>query len=273
MAVGLMQPPQAVGILGGMGPAAGADFVRLFVQACTEYLLAHNLPVRDQAFPEHWLVQMPIPDRTQALTTPPTGADDPAPHMLQGIGRLAALGVRSVAVACNTAHVWHPQLQGLFPQLRILHIARETALHLQRSGAQQAIVLATAGTYRTGLYDGALRECGITGVVPDAAGVERLMQGIYEGVKQGNTALAVTCFGDVLQRMQQQYGPLPVIMGCTEIPLALPQAPEAAGATLIDPAWILAQALACQAYEASAVAAGVLPSAAPPVQPPLGRMH
>ena len=58
---------RAVGILGGMGPAAGADFVRLFVQACTRHLQGQGLPVHDQAYPEHWLVQLPMPDRTQAL--------------------------------------------------------------------------------------------------------------------------------------------------------------------------------------------------------------
>ncbi len=251
MVPGVMAPPRAVGILGGMGPAAGADFVRLFVQACTAYLHDHGQPVRDQAFPEHWLVQMPIPDRTQALNGTPPGPQDPAPHMLQGIGRLAALGVRSVAVACNTAHVWHSQLQGLFPQLAILHIAQETAAHLQRQGTTRAVVLATAGTYRTGLYDEALRSCGIEPLVPDATGIEQLMQGIYDGVKQGDLALAAQRFGHVLERMRQQHGDVPVIMGCTEIPLALPQAPEAQGASLVDPAWILAQALARQAYEAA----------------------
>lgn len=241
--------PRTVGILGGMGPAAGADFVRLFVQACTAYLQAHGQLVRDQAFPEHWLVQMPIPDRTQALDNEPNGPSDPAPHMLQGLGRLAALGVHSVAVACNTAHVWHAQWQALFPQLHILHIARETARALQARGAQQAIVLATAGTYRTGLYDEALRACGIAARVPDAAGVERLMQGIYDGVKQGDTVLAAQCFGEVLAVLRARYGEVPVVMGCTEIPLALPQSPLAAGAELVDPSWVLAQALVRRAYE------------------------
>ena len=241
--------PLSVGILGGMGPAAGADFVRLFVQACTQYLNEHGQPVRDQSFPEHWLVQMPIPDRSQALQSAPENAQDPAPHMLQGVGRLAALGVHSIAVACNTAHVWHTQLQQRFPQLNILHIARETARYLQEQGAQQAIVLATAGTYQTGLYTQALQACGMEALVPDAAGIERLMRGIYDGVKQGNQALAQQEFGAVLQAMQMRHGALPVIMGCTEIPLALPQAPQAHGAALIDPAWILAQALAKQAYE------------------------
>jgi len=235
--------------LGGMGPAAGADFVRLFVQACTAHLQAHGQPVRDQAFPEHWLVQLPIPDRTQALEGAPQGPADPAPHMLQGMGRLAALGVRSVAVACNTAHVWHGQLQALFPQLAILHIAQETARALQAQGARQAIVLATAGTYRTGLYEAALQACGTTALVPDAVGIERLMQGIYDGVKQGDLALAAQCFGEVLAPLRARHGEVPVVMGCTEIPLALPQAPQAAGAVLVDPAWILAQALARQAYQ------------------------
>ncbi|MFZ3117300.1 MAG: aspartate racemase, partial [Variovorax sp.] len=55
---------QVVGILGGMGPAAGADFVRLFVDACAQHMRAVGEPVRDQAFPEHWLAQVPVPDRT-----------------------------------------------------------------------------------------------------------------------------------------------------------------------------------------------------------------
>ncbi|WP_454721282.1 aspartate/glutamate racemase family protein [Delftia acidovorans] len=243
-----LQPPRAVGILGGMGPAAGADFVRLFVQACTVHLQQQGLPVHDQAYPEHWLVQLPMPDRSAALRADPQSPTGPAQHLLQGVGRMAALGVRSVALACNTAHAWHGQLQALFPQLHVLHIARQAALHLQAGGAQQAIVLATQGTYDSGLYDAALRECGITALQPDAQGRARLMQGIYDGVKQGDMDLAARCFGEVLAPLLQRHGDVPVIMGCTEIPLALPQSPLARGATLVDPAWILAQALAGDAY-------------------------
>lgn len=246
----MLAAPHTVGILGGMGPAAGADFVRLFVEACTDYLQTHGEVVRDQAFPEHWLVQMPIPDRTSAIHhAQDMDVQDPAPHLLQGVGRLAALGVRSVAVACNTAHVWHGQMQALFPQLNILHIAEETARHLRRLGAQQAILLATAGTYQTGLYDQTLRAHGITPLVPEADGVARLMQGIYDGVKRGDIAFAARCFGEVLAPLLERHGPLPVVMGCTEIPLALPQSRAARDVALIDPAKILAQELARRAYE------------------------
>lgn len=240
--------PQVVGILGGMGPAAGADFVRLFVEACSRQLQALGRGVQDQAFPEHWLAQVPVPDRTGALLNRDSGAHQPLEPMLQALGRLAALGARSVAMACNTAHAWHGRLQERFPQLELLHVAQEVAQALQAQGARQAILLATEGTYRSGLYEQALGQAGIALILPDAAQRERLMQGIYQGVKQGDRVLAQTCFAEVAAALLDRHGAQPVLMACTEIPLALPGAPEVAGATLIDPAQVLAQALAGRAY-------------------------
>lgn len=240
--------PQVVGILGGMGPAAGADFVRLFVEACSRQLQALGRGVQDQAFPEHWLAQVPVPDRTGALLNRDSGAHQPLEPMLQALGRLAALGARSVAMACNTAHAWHGRLQERFPQLELLHVAQEVAQALQAQGARQAILLATEGTYRSGLYEQALGQAGIALILPDAAQRERLMQGIYQGVKQGDRVLAQACFAEVAAALLERHGAQPVLMACTEIPLALPGAPEVAGAILIDPAQVLAQALAGRAY-------------------------
>ena len=60
--------PHTVGILAGMGPAAGVDFARLFVAACEDWLRGHGQAVCDQAYPAHWMAQLPIADRTRALT-------------------------------------------------------------------------------------------------------------------------------------------------------------------------------------------------------------
>ena len=54
-----MTSTNVVGILGGMGPAAGADFARLFVDSCTDVMRAMDVAVTDQAYPEHWLAQVP----------------------------------------------------------------------------------------------------------------------------------------------------------------------------------------------------------------------
>lgn len=238
---------RTVGILGGMGPAAGADFVRLFVQACADHLRASGAPVTDQGYPEHWLAQLPIPDRSAALLAPGS-AQDPFAMMCQGLDKLQAVGAVAVAVACNTAHAWHERLQQAYPQLQLLHIARVVAEGLQQQGQPSCMLLATQGTYRIGLYDQALAACGITVHLPEEAERELLMRGIYQGVKADRMDQARADFGAVAQAMRARHGDVPLIMGCTEIPLALPGAASVQGLPLIDPAWELARAFARVAY-------------------------
>lgn len=240
--------PRAVGILGGMGPAAGADFVRLFVQACAEWLQSGGYAVNDQAYPPHWLAQLPLPDRTQALTRGGAAFDATLRPMREAIERLHGLGVGAVAMACNTAHAWHAPLQQALPQIELLHIADETAAQLRARGVVAVGLMATQGTYAQGLYDVALARVGIACLRPDEAGRALLMRGIYAGVKTGDLALAERCFVTVGSDLRARHGELPLIMGCTEIPLALETAPAAAGWALVNPARVLAQALARRAY-------------------------
>lgn len=239
---------QVVGILGGMGPAAGADFVRLFVQACTQQMRARGEPVRDQSFPEHWLAQVPVPDRTEALASADQGAHQPLEPMLQALGRLAALGSRTVAIACNTAHAWHASLQERFPQVELLHMARETARHLAAQGATGVALMATEGTYRIRLYEQALAEEGLECHVPLPEERQIITRGIFDGVKAGNMQLAEQCFSEVALRLAGRHGPVTIVMGCTEVPLGLQGSAAVAGLDLVDPAQVLAAALARRAY-------------------------
>lgn len=243
-----MASTNVVGILGGMGPAAGADFVRLFVQACAQQMRARGEPVRDQSFPEHWLAQVPVPDRTDALGSAETSAHQPLEPMLQALGRLAALGSRAVAIACNTAHAWHSRLQERFPQVELLHMAREVAQHLAAQGAGNVALMATEGTYRVRLYEHALAEAGLDCLVPLQEERRIITRGIFDGVKAGNMRLAEECFSQVALRLAERHGPVTIIMGCTEVPLGLQGSTAVAGLNLVDPAQVLAAALARRAY-------------------------
>ncbi|MES2509275.1 MAG: amino acid racemase [Pseudomonadota bacterium] len=238
-----MNRKRVVGILGGMGPAAGADFARLFVAACTEHMQRRGVPVSDQAFPEHWLAQVPVPDRSAALGAPGFGGHQPLEPMLQAMGKLAALGAQTVAVACNTAHAWHGELQQRFPQVEVLHVAREVARALAGRGVRVGL-LATEGTYTAGLYDEALLRAGMLCHVPDTLEKAELMRGIYDGVKVGNMALARDCFAGVAAALARRHGLQTLILGCTEIPLALKAVPQMADLELVDPAALLARTLA-----------------------------
>lgn len=242
---------QVVGILGGMGPAAGADFVRLFVDACAQHMRAVGEPVRDQAFPEHWLAQVPVPDRTGALEHSGEGAHQPLEPMLQALGRLAALGSRAVAIACNTAHAWHATLQQRFPQIELLHVAREVAAHLAAQGRTRVALMATEGTYRVRLYEQALADAGLECHLPLPAERAMVMRGIYDGVKAGDLHLAEACFSEVALALSRRHGDVAIVMGCTEVPLGLQGSVATQGLTLVDPARVLAGALANRAYAGS----------------------
>jgi aspartate racemase len=241
-----MPGTRKVGILGGMGPAAGADFLRLFVGACEARLRASGSPVSDQAFPEHWLAQLPVPDRTLALLE-----DGPSPveGMTSGIEGLRSHGVASIAIACNTAHAWHAKLQRSHPDVELLHIVEETAKYLAAQGAGEVALMATEGTYRIGLYEQALAEAGLGCHVPSEDERRTIARGIFEGVKAGDMALAERCFSEVALRLAERHGPVTIIMGCTEVPLGLAGSPAVAGLRLVDPAQVLAAALARRAYE------------------------
>ena len=243
-----MNNTRVVGILGGMGPAAGADFVRLFVQACADHMRELRIPVSDQAFPEHWLAQVPVPDRSTALESPGLNDQQPLGPMLQAMGKLAALGATSVAVACNTAHAWHDALQDRFPQLEVLHVAREVAQTLAGRGVKEVGLLATMGTYRSGMYDDAFHHAGLQCHLPLMEEREHLMHGIYRGVKVGNMALAQDCFASVARAIARRHGLSTLVMGCTEIPLALGALTDMADLDLVNPADSLARALALRAY-------------------------
>ncbi len=163
-----------------------------------------------------------------------------------------------MAVACNTGHAWHAELQQRFPHIEVLHVAREVAHTLAGRGARAIGLLATEGTYRAGLYDKALAHAGLVCHIPVAAERDQLMRGIYQGFKVGDMALARNCFAQVAEALDRKHGLQTLILGCTEIPLALSAVPGLAELELMDPAALLAHTLACRAY-ASASSEGWLP--------------
>ena len=93
-----------------------------------------------------------------------------------------------------------------------------------------------------------LERARIACLVPEDHEREQLMQGIYEGVKAGNYPLARQRFEAVSMALQERYGVSTLIMGCTEIPLALSEHPWLEGIALVNPSVVLASALARHAY-------------------------
>ena len=74
------------------------------------------------------------------------------------------------------------------------------------------------------------------------------MRGIYDGVKAGDMPLAQACFSEVALQLERRHGSVAIVMGCTEIPIGLEGSAAVGGLNLVDPARVLASALAARAY-------------------------
>jgi len=223
--------PEIIGILGGMGPAATADFYAKLVS------MTPGRHDQDHLRTVIWS-DPAIPDRTEALLA---GGPDPTPWLLNGSRVLREAGATVIAIPCNTAHAFVPRIAD-HVGLPIVHMIGEVARHLTtlQPPVRTAGLLATTGTVHAGLYQEWLDRHGIRLVLPDPAGRQSEVMAAIRAVKAGNRGAAAASLAEVARQLTAQ-GAQAIIAGCTEIPLGLPA--DAVEVPLIDPAVILAQAL------------------------------
>ncbi len=134
-------------------------------------------------------------------------------------------------------------------RIPILNMLDETMTQVaERFPGRRVGLLATTGTVQSGVYAQAAEQAGVALIVPDAPHQARVMEAIYgpRGVKAGYTDGA--CREDLLAALRHlaERGAQVAILGCTELPLILPQDENFAIAghaiSLLDPTMLLAEA-------------------------------
>lgn len=237
-----------VGILGGMGPLATADFLRKLVERTPAARDQEHVPVVVYSVPQ-------IPDRSEAILH---HGPSPLAALLHGAEVLRRAGAGCIAIPCNTAHFWADEVAGR-SALPVLHIADAVVDALAESAAAGATIglLGTAGTLAAGIYQQRLEGRAYRVLLPDADAVERLLMPGIRAVKRGDLATGsrlLTAAG----RGLQARGAARLILACTEIPLALESVAAAGLPHCIDATACLAEA--CIAWWRAAQAAADHPA-------------
>ena len=204
-----------LGVLGGMGPLASAQFMlRLTLLTPAE---------RDQDHVPAVLWSDPrVPDRAAARAG--TGPD-PLAALVRGLRGLEAAGCSAAAIPCNTAHGWIEGMRAA-SALPILDI-RDAALDdLRRQGIAPGPVgqLGTAATLKMRLYQDRLGAAGWECLVPDGGVMERLVTPAIALVKANRVAEAYAPLAEAVALLARQ-GARAVVLGCTEIPLGIAAGP------------------------------------------------
>jgi aspartate racemase len=229
-----------IGILGGMGPAATADFYQKIIQATPAKADQDHLQVLIFSNPQ-------IPDRTAAIRG---DGPDPLPALVESAEVLVRGGADFLAIPCVTAHHFYEALQRAV-RVPILHLVGETVtavLH-EYPGLRRLGLLATSGTLQSRLFESYFEPRGFTILTPDpAVQTAAVMEAIY-GLKQGQPL-------DRSRRLIREAaehlcarGAEAILTGCTEVPLILQDGDLSV--PVIDPTRILAQAAVCRALATS----------------------
>jgi aspartate racemase len=229
--------PLRVGILGGMGPAATADFYAKLVAATPATTDQEHLPVVIWADPR-------IPDRTAAVLGE---GPDPSPCLAEGVGRLICASADLIAIPCNTAHAFLDAVRSAAASVPVLDMVTETAAELSELLPHARVgVLATSGTLAAGLYQEALRRYALEPVIPDDTGQDAVMSAIRH-VKAGGEPDTARAWISLAVEALARAGADIAVAACTEIPLLLTEGKSRA-LPLVDATDVLARSVVRRAY-------------------------
>ena len=203
----MSRPGATLGVLGGMGPAATAEFLRL---------LAGRVPAHtDQGHPRIVLLSEPaVPDRSAALLA---GDDAPLPVIREGLATLVGWGADLLAVPCNTAHVYLDRIRAELGA-PLVHIVDATLLAAVRASPRGAWLTATAGTVASGLYQRRAAELGYRLFLPDATRQEAVDETVR--LVKANRADEAGGVHRAAAYALWRRRRLPLLAACTELPLA-----------------------------------------------------
>jgi aspartate racemase len=222
-----------LGVLGGMGPLASAHFMlRLTLLTPAEFDQDH-IPAVLWSDP-----RVPARVAGQRATGP-----DPLPWLVHGLHGLERAGCGAVAIPCNLAHVWIDGMRAA-TGLPILHIVDAAAEELRRQTVPPGPVgvLGTAETLRVRLYQNRLEAQGRPCLVPTDAEMADFVIPAIADVKANRVGDAYAPLAEIVARLRDR-GAQAVVLGCTELPLAILAGPyQALGVPIVDTIDALARA-------------------------------
>lgn len=199
-----------LGVLGGMGPAATAEFLKRLVDQTPAKRDQDHIPTVVWNDPR-------VPDRSTAMKQ---GTDEPLPWLLQGVRGLKAAGCDYIVIPCNTAHFWYHELVKL--DVPIIHIVDSVADALRQVHVVNTTigVMGTQATVELGLYQYHLNKLGWNCLTPSKEEMDTLVQPAIDLIKAGDLESSYPMLMTVVDSLIAR-GVRAVVLGCTEIPLAV----------------------------------------------------
>ena len=213
-------PEKVLGVLGGMGPAATAEFLRILARDCP----AGN----DAQHPKIIMLSDPdIPDRSDGIMGI---GEDPTEILYKNLMQLVDFGADVLAVPCNTAHYFIDMFRNELP-VPLIHIVESTVEAAKNLSADLmnnpdyklnsddcSWLLATDGTQKSLIYPACAEQMNYHFLKPSHEQQGKI-QNVVRYVKARKMSEAIDLITSVVCELWNERK-VPVTMGCTELPLA-----------------------------------------------------
>jgi aspartate racemase len=228
---------KTIGILGGMGPVSSAHFYSEILTVCQREYGA----VEEWDFPPMFLYSLPVDESTNEGFNDLSAALVP---LLPAVRTIEKAGADFLVIPCNTAHYFLKELQAEV-NIPIISMIDHVMQEAKKQGRKKVGLMGTLTTVSTGLYLPSAKKYGVEIISIEGEECHQVCQVIGNVTSGRATATDTDCLRTIAETLVAR-GAESVILGCTELPLAL--TPKDTDIPLLDSVNILARASARYAY-------------------------
>lgn len=205
---------KTIGILGGMGPGATVDLYGKIIRCMQTAYGA----VQDNEFPPILIYNLPLDGFDE------TGFVDQglvSGQLIRGVQCLERAGAEVIVVGCNTIHYFYREMQNAV-RVPILNIIDEAVKQSVRMGHQKVGIVGSQSTRELDLYGKSAKEYGLNTIVAYEAEQEALNHIIMQVMAGRHNRYDTLNLKHIIMNLQSR-GAQAIILGCTELPLAIDQ--------------------------------------------------
>ena len=221
-----------LGVIGGMGPAATADFFAKLIAETPAACDEEHIPTLIVSDPR-------LPGRPAAILE---RGPSPLPALLAIRDKLLGAGATMLAMPCNTAHYWYDDLvRGCpVPFVSIVESSCAAAARIAAPGSRIGLI-GTRATLAAGIFDRRLRAADYPALLPSETELAEAILPSIRLVKEGRSSAAGELLAPAVRALLDR-GAAAVILACTETPMALDAVASPLRAHCVDSNRALAKA-------------------------------
>ncbi|ASJ12604.1 aspartate/glutamate racemase family protein [Thermococcus thioreducens] len=199
-----------IGIIGGTTPESTCYYYRKYIEISREKFGPFT-------FPELIIYSINF----EEFKNNPRGWEGRKEILIKAAKALERAGAEIISLSANTPHIVFPDVQKAVnvPMVSIIDALIE---EMKRRGVKRVLLLGTKTTMTADFYKDALKGAGFDVIVPSEEEIDEINRIIFEELAFENLK-SKPYLVDLIERYAEKYGIEGVILGCTELPLAIKQ--------------------------------------------------